>query len=152
MTRPDICFAVQTLSQFMSASPKSHIEAMTCVVRYLKGNPGLGIFLTTTNRTDLERFVDSDWATCHDTRRSVTSFLIKFGKSPIHWKSKKQPTMSKSLAEAEYQALRSAVSEVTWLIRILKDLDIRGLELVKVYYDNKAAIHIASNPVFHEHT
>ncbi|XP_028769508.1 uncharacterized protein LOC114726966 [Neltuma alba] len=89
MTRPDICFVVQTLSQFMSAPWKSHMEAATRVVRYLKGSPGMGIFLAATNRTNLECYVDSDWAACHDTRRSVTSFVLKFGGSPICWKSKK---------------------------------------------------------------
>ncbi|XP_028779763.1 uncharacterized protein LOC114736151 [Neltuma alba] len=110
----------QTLSQFMNAPWKSHMEVATCVVRYLKGNPRLGIFLAATNRTDLECF------------------------------SKKQPTVSKSSAEAEYRALGSAISEVTWLTCMLKDLDVRGLEPVRVYYDSKAAIHIASNPIFHE--
>ncbi|XP_015159193.1 uncharacterized mitochondrial protein AtMg00810-like [Solanum tuberosum] len=40
ITRPDISYAVQTLSQFMQSLKRSHWEATTSVVRYLKGTVG----------------------------------------------------------------------------------------------------------------
>lgn len=46
ITRPDICYAVQVLSQFMHAPKVSHMEAAMMVVRYLKLSPGLGILLS----------------------------------------------------------------------------------------------------------
>lgn len=46
VTRPDICFAVQTLNQFMNHSKTSHLEAALKVLRYLKSAPDKGIFLT----------------------------------------------------------------------------------------------------------
>jgi hypothetical protein len=42
--------------------------------------------------------------------------------------------------------------EITWLQYILKDLNVRHERPVKLFYNNKVAIHIASNPVFHERT
>ena len=46
------------------------------------------------------------------------------GQSPISWKSKKQPTVSRSSSEAEYRALATAASEVTWLVRPLEELGV----------------------------
>lgn len=42
--------------------------------------------------------------------------------------------------------------EVTWLLALLKDLGIGSLTLVPLYCDNKSALYIASNPIFHERT
>ncbi|GKC89966.1 ribonuclease H-like domain-containing protein [Tanacetum coccineum] len=36
---------------------------------------------------------------------------------------KKQNTLAKSLAEAEYRAMASVTSEVTWILKVLKDLE-----------------------------
>ncbi|XP_028800404.1 uncharacterized protein LOC114755700 [Neltuma alba] len=57
--RPDINFAVQVLCQFMSAPRKSYMAAVVQVVRYLKGNHGLGIFLDATKSSKLKCYVDS---------------------------------------------------------------------------------------------
>ena len=100
----------------------------------------------------LECYCDSDHAACKDTRRYVTSFLIRLGGSLISWKSKKQKTVSASSAKAEYRALAKAASEITWLVGLFKELQIREIEPVKVFCDNKAAIHIATNPVFRENS
>jgi hypothetical protein len=42
--------------------------------------------------------------------------------------------------------------EITWLQYILRDLNVKQVQPVTLFCDNKAAIHIASNPVFHERT
>jgi hypothetical protein len=65
---------------------------------------------------------------------------------------KKQIIVSHSLAKAEYRAMASTCCEITWLKQLLVDLHISHLQPVKLYCDNKAAIHIALNPVFHEIT
>ena len=46
LTRPDIAYIVQTLSQFMQNPKRSHLEAAHRVVRYIKNEPGLGILLS----------------------------------------------------------------------------------------------------------
>nr|XP_016473779.1 PREDICTED: uncharacterized mitochondrial protein AtMg00810-like [Nicotiana tabacum] len=83
ITRPDICFTFQVLSQFMKQPKRSHWEAALRVVRYIKGCPGLGVFLSQTSATHLTVYCDSDWATCPNTRRSVTGYVIKLGDSLI---------------------------------------------------------------------
>ncbi|XP_016574314.1 uncharacterized mitochondrial protein AtMg00810-like [Capsicum annuum] len=84
ITRPDICFSVQVLSQFMQHSKVSHWEAALRIVRYIKNSTGLGVLLKRgTGPTTLTGYCDSDWASYPNTRRSVTGYMVKLGDSLI---------------------------------------------------------------------
>ena len=48
--------------------------------------------------------------------------------------------------------MASAASEITWLIRLLKDLGVDKLEPVTVNCDSQSAICIAKNPMFYDRT
>ncbi|XP_075521356.1 uncharacterized protein LOC142554578 [Primulina tabacum] len=97
-------------------------------------------------------YCDSDWAACPMTRRSVTSYCIKLGSSLISWKSKKQNTVSRSSAEAEYRAMASTTCEVTWILGLLRDMGVELLTPPTLFCDNHAPLHIAANPLYHERT
>ncbi|GKD60774.1 ribonuclease H-like domain-containing protein [Tanacetum coccineum] len=81
-------------------------------------------------------------------RKSVTCFCIKLNGSLVSWKSKKQNTLSKSSTEAEYRAMVSVTSEVTWILKILRDLEWDQVLPVKLFCDSQAAIKIVANTVF----
>lgn len=100
----------------------------------------------------LNAFADADQATCKKTRRSITGLCVYLGSSLISWKSKKQGVVSRSSPEAEYQSLAMVTCELIWLQQILRDLFVTVTGPAKLYCDNKSAIHIATNPVFHERT
>ncbi|KAL3346767.1 hypothetical protein AABB24_025289 [Solanum stoloniferum] len=89
MTRPDLSFSVQVLSQYMHSPKESHMEAALRVVRYIKEAPGLGLLMPAGDTNQLLAYCDSDWGSCIETRRSVTVYLVKLGGSLISWKSKK---------------------------------------------------------------
>ena len=70
------------------------------------------------------------------------------GDSLISWKCKKQPTVSRSSAKAEYHALLGLSCELTWLNNLLQEFDVQ-VGPAMVLSDNQSAIHWASNS-FHE--
>ncbi|GJS06409.1 retrovirus-related pol polyprotein from transposon TNT 1-94 [Tanacetum coccineum] len=152
ITRPDIYYTVQLLSQFMQNPTFVHMQAVKHLLRYLLNAPGQGILLANSSAVHLTAYCDSDWASCPMTRRSTTGYCILLGQSPISWKSKKKQVVSRSSAKAEYKAMALTCCEVTWLVSLLKDLGIKDLGPVDLKCDNQAAIHIAANPVFHART
>ena len=152
ITRPELCYAVHILSQFMQQPREEHMEAAKRVLRYLKGNPGQGILLRSDSNLQLYAFCDSDWGACPLTRRSLTGYFVTLGTSPISWKTKKQSTVSRSSAEAEYRAMATVTSEVIWIRSFLAAMGVFLQQLIKLFCDNQAALHIAKNPVFHERT
>ena len=149
-TRPDLSFAVNQLSQFLSSPTTLHHQAATRILRYIKGTPGLGLFFSAQSDLRLRAYCDADWATCVDTRRSVTGFCVYLGDSLISWHSKKQHTVSRSSCEAEYRSIAVTTCELQWLTFLLQDLQLPIPGPASIYCDNTSAIHIAHNPSFHE--
>ncbi|WVZ01131.1 hypothetical protein V8G54_027200 [Vigna mungo] len=127
----------------------NHLTA-TCILRYLKGTPSVGIFLAHNSTVQLKAFCDSDWDTCPDTCRSVTGFAVYLGSSLFSWRSKKQPTVSHSSFEVEYRSLADTICELQWLTYLLHDLQVAYTSPALIYCDNQSAIQIAFNQVFHE--
>jgi len=152
ITRPDISFAVQQVSQFMHSPRHLHLAAVRRIIRYLKGSSHRGLFFPTGVPLKLSAYSDADWAGCPDTRRSVTGWCMFLGSSLISWKSKKQARVSKSSTESEYRAMSAACSEIIWLRGLLAELGFPQIEPTSLYADNTSAIQIVANPVFHERT
>lgn len=136
----------------MAHPTKSHLGATRRVLRYLKSCPSKGLFFKRDSHTHLIGFSDADWATCVDTRRSITGYCFFLGNSLISWKTKKQNTVSRSSSEAEYRALATNTCELQWLSYLLDDLKITCTKSAVLYCDNQSALYIAANPVFLERT
>ena len=73
-----------------------------------------------------------------------------FGDALVSWRSKKQIIVSRSNVEAEYRAIATTTCELTWILHLLQDLHVKHDKPVLMYCDNLAALHITTNPVFHE--
>lgn len=121
LTRPDITFAVNQVSQFMQTPLVHHMEAVKRILRYVKGtiHHGVTLWRSDTSRLDLTSgYTDADWAGDPNTRKSVTGYCVYLGASLIAWKSRKQRTVARSSTEAEYRALASTVAEVIWIRKL----------------------------------
>jgi hypothetical protein len=66
------------------------------------------------------------------------------------WTSKKQPIVTLSTCEAEYVAATSSVCHAVWLRSLLKELHMSQEEATEIFVDNKSALALAKNPVFHD--
>lgn len=152
ITRLNLCFLVQILSQFMNHPKQSHWDAIMRVVRYVKSARGLGILLHKSPIDHLSIFCNFDWAGCPNTRRSVTSYFVKLGGFFALMKIKEKPKVSRSSVEAKYRSLAAAAAEIIQVLGLLKELQISIHVPVTLYCDSKAALQIAANPIFYEWT
>uniref|UniRef100_A0A2N9GK30 Integrase catalytic domain-containing protein n=1 Tax=Fagus sylvatica TaxID=28930 RepID=A0A2N9GK30_FAGSY len=123
VTRPDIAHAVQLVSQFVSDPRRLHLTALHRIIRYLRSTSDLGLPYYKSALPQLQAYSDADYGGCPDTRRSTTGYCSFLGSSLLSWKSKKQPTVSKSSTEAEYRAMSAVCSEIVWLRRLLADFE-----------------------------
>lgn len=94
-------------------------------------------------------YSDADWAGCPDTRRSTTGFCHYLGPNLTSWSAKKQPTVSRSSAEAEYRALAYTCADTIYVHHLLRDLGISLSTPIIIYCDNLSATYMEANPVFH---
>ena len=128
------------------------MDAARSVVRYLKGTTGDGLFLRANNNLQVYSYCNSNWGACPLSRRFLIGYFVTLGGSLISWRTKKQGTISRSSAEAEYRAMAVATSELVWVRTFLAALGIFLHQPMKLFCDSQAALHIAKNPVFHERT
>ncbi|RVW50044.1 Retrovirus-related Pol polyprotein from transposon RE2 [Vitis vinifera] len=152
ITRPDISFPVSVVSQFLQSPCDSHWDAVIRILRYIKSTPGQGVLYENRGHTQVVGYTDADWAGSPTDRRSTSGYCVFIGGNLISWKSKKQDVVARSSAEAEYRAMALATCELIWLKHLLRELRFGKDEQMKLICDNQAALHIASNPVFHERT
>ena len=122
------------------------------ILQQIKSTPGQGIYFLANSDFQLKAFCDTNWVGCPNTRKSLTDYCIFLGNSLISWRSKKQTIVSRFSAEVEYCSMATTCCEITWLFQLLEDFETQHHKAALLYCDNKAALHIAANPVFHERT
>ncbi|XP_066941048.1 uncharacterized protein [Macrobrachium rosenbergii] len=115
-TRPDLCYVVTKLSQFMFKPTKAHLSIPKHVLKYVKGSLDSNLKFNKSNKPlKLIGYRDSDWANFGD-RRSISGygFLINNGGGLASWKSKKQRAVALSTCKADYMAISYAMQEANF--------------------------------------
>ena len=119
-SQQDISYAIGELARFGGRAGPSHWHALRHLVGYLKHCPS---FLLTYKRgkpgvDPLSGFADANW----ETPRSTTGTVALFNRTPISWRSKRQPTTALSTAEAEYMAVSASATKMIYLRRLCEEL------------------------------
>ncbi|CAL2249462.1 unnamed protein product [Prunus armeniaca] len=147
-TRPDLCYAVNTVCQYMTQPSYLHFQLVKRILRYIHGTLDHGLTFT-SGSWDLHAYSDADWASDVNTRRSTTVFVVYLGNNPVSWQSKKQNSVSRSSTEAEYRALANTTADLAWVRQVLLDLKVFLPQPPTIHCDNLSALALSSNPVYH---
>ena len=151
-TCPDLSFAIQTLSQFNHEPSTEHWTAIKCALRYLNGTLNLGITYDGASIGDsifVEGYSNSDWASNHNNRRSISGYTFLMGGGAISWSSKKQPTVALSSMEGEYMAITHTWKQSKWHQDFWNAVGYAQFTPSIIRVDNRAAILLANNPEHH---
>ncbi|XP_061359619.1 uncharacterized mitochondrial protein AtMg00810-like [Gastrolobium bilobum] len=153
ITRPNLSYAVNKVSQFMHKPPlEVHLKAVKRILRYLAGTKTHGLIFHQSKDLRLLAFCDSDWGSDIDDRKSTSGFCVYLGSNLISWSSKKQHAVSRSSTEAEFRSLASTLAKITWLQSLLYELHIPCTVLPTVFCDNASTVMLAENLVLHNRT
>ena len=107
MTRPDLAFSFSQINKFLQYPGEAHLAASYRVLACVKGtlnqglswhDPGAG------SQNKLSAWVDNDFASHIDTRKSVTGYLMVLNGGPISWKASRQAGVTLSSSESEFVA------------------------------------------------
>jgi len=99
-TRPDICFGVNTSSQYLVEPRRVHLVVAKHGMRYLKGTLDFGLYYNGDHDFRLIGYIDSDWAGSVSDRKSTSGCCFSLGSTMTSWQSRKQSNISLSTTEA----------------------------------------------------
>ena len=144
-TRPDIAYAVSTVSKFSHSPSNAHWTAAICILRYLRKTRSLGISYTRGVSAVLQGYSDANHGGKADGQRKSTSGNIFFlAGGPIAWSSKLQDIVAFSTLEAEYVSLSDAGREAVFLGNLVEEFGAKQFPVV-LFCDNKNAVALSKD-------
>lgn len=149
--RPDICFAVNILSQFMVEPHHMHWIAAKNLLRYLRGTITYGLRYTVEN-VRLHGYFDVDWTGSVVDCKSRCGCCFSLGSDSISWMSRKQKSVSLSTIEDEYITASMTSCDAVCLRKLFSELFGHVLDTTVIYCDNQSGMRLSKNLVFHDHS
>ncbi|KAL7617031.1 hypothetical protein Lser_V15G00150 [Lactuca serriola] len=148
-TRPDIAYSVGIVSRFMERPTKQHQVAVKHILRYVKGTVDYGLSYTKGRKNCVIGYTNSDLARDVEDRKSTSGMAFYLDNNLVTWSSQKQKCVALSSCEAEFMAANNATCQGIWISRLLGVLTGRKLGPFELNVDNKSALDLMKNPVFH---
>ncbi|KAH9648851.1 hypothetical protein KPL70_025766 [Citrus sinensis] len=129
LTKPELVFSVNKLSQFMSDLRQPHWVACKRVLRYLKNTINMCLRFKKYEHLDLIAYTDVDWATDPDDRRSISGYCVYLGDNLVASSSRKQGIVARSTAKSKYRTIALCSTEITWINSLLGELMIEPTDV-----------------------
>ena len=149
--RPEIMFAVKELSRGLSAPTTEHEAKVKHLFKFLSGTKDYKQRLQPTlslspqhKALDVNIFVDSDWAGCHDTRRSTSGVSLFVLGANILSHSRTQATVALSSGEAELYAIGSGVADGLFVRSLVEESQLFQKTNLFVFTDSNVGNSIVS--------
>jgi hypothetical protein len=98
-TRPDICYVVNKVCQFMHAPTEDHWSIVKRILCYLQATITYGLHITRDSLLSLHGFTDADWADSINNHKSTSGYLVYLSSTSISWKFRKQRIVARSSTE-----------------------------------------------------
>lgn len=135
----------------MQSPRDSHGNALKQCIRYLKGTTSYGLTFERSekNATTLVGYSDSSHNVDPDDGRSTTGHIFYSGESPITWCSQKKDTVALSSCETEFMAGTAIARQAIWLQDLLQEILGALCGRTVIHIDNRSAITLTKNSVFH---
>jgi hypothetical protein len=149
-TRPDISFAVQTVSRFSKNPGLAHWDAVKRVFRYLKGTADLWLSYGVV-KDRLVGYADADGSMAED-RHAISGYAFMLHGGAVSWSAKRQEIVSLSTTESEYVAVTHAAKEALWIRSLLSQLFPGKLDPTTLFSDNQSAVALAKDHQYHART
>lgn len=140
-TRPDLAYAVSSLSRNMQQPTRSHIKQARNAAAYLNATAEHGLLYKPADQLDIDVYCDASFAPEEDMRKSRTGYLILVNGAPVAWRATIQPIVAHSTAEAECIAAADAARDAMFIARLYTEIGI-DVPTPTLHEDNETALHI----------
>jgi len=152
-SRPECLNSVRELSRFMKGNTMAHTSRMYRTMKYCLGKPSRGLTLKPSvvwNGDPNFEFVirgkaDSNYATCPDTRKSVSGYSTFLCDAPVTMKSGMQKVVALSVSEAELYSGTLCSQDMLYVMRVLESIGLKVQKPMIMEMDNKGAVDLANN-------
>ena len=115
----------------------------------MQGTLSYGLIFEAKPQEGLIGYSDSSYNIDPDDGKSTTGHIFYFGGNPITWCSQKQEIVALSSCEAEFMAATETAKQAIWLQDLIGEIFGDPSKKVVIRIDNKSAIALSKNPVFH---
>ena len=118
-SKSDIAFSVGVCARYQVAPKESHLTAIRRIIGYVNGTSDFGLWYSNDSNACLAGYSVADWAGSVDDRKSTLGGCFYLGNNLVSWMSKKQNSVSFSVAKAEYIAVGSCCTQLLWMKKLL---------------------------------
>jgi Reverse transcriptase (RNA-dependent DNA polymerase) len=152
-TYPELANSVRMCAQHMDRPGNDHWRAIARIVGYLKHKANHGMIFRKPTDLDVIGFVNSNYASNKEDRKSISGYTVLVGGCLVSWASKGQPSVTLSSTEAEYVAASMCATEIKFVQMLMEELRVSpSSSTATLNEDNQGAIYVIRNDQVGQHT